>query len=176
VRIDFGAEIAFLERRELITHRLHPGLLVPNEIQSDSPSKLGLIGALADLRPQGSPEAGDLRQVRANAALARVTYADPTETTWLLVIKPGLTRATPVDLQQYQKENPTFPQQTTLDQFFDEAQWESYRKLGELIASSLFRSDMELDQDSPEQQPSPPVTQGKQWLPRHGVAGECPHL
>jgi hypothetical protein len=32
----------------------------------------------------------------------------------------------------------TFPQETTLDQFFDEAQWESYRKLGSHIGDKLF--------------------------------------
>lgn len=175
VRIDFGAEIAFLNRRELIAQALHPALLVPNEAQHESPGKPGLIGDLADLRPQGSPEAGDLRQVRANAALARVTYADSNEISWLLVIKPGLTQATPVDLQQYQKENPTFPQQTTLDQFFDEAQWESYRKLGELVASNLFQSASELDQEWRQQHPSAPASLVEPWLPRHGVvAGEGP--
>ena len=34
--------------------------------------------------------------------------------------------------------NPTFPQQSTADQFFDEAQWESYRRLGEYVAQRLF--------------------------------------
>jgi hypothetical protein len=36
----------------------------------------------------------------------------------------------PEDVVGYAKGHPDFPQQTTGDQFFDEAQWESYRMLG----------------------------------------------
>ncbi|MBX3684442.1 MAG: hypothetical protein KF731_17610, partial [Thauera sp.] len=35
-----------------------------------------------------------------------------------------------VDLINFAASNPAFPQQTTADQFFDEAQWESYYQLG----------------------------------------------
>ena len=31
-----------------------------------------------------------------------------------------------------------FPQQPTADQFFDEAQWESYRKLGRTVTQRVF--------------------------------------
>ena len=34
--------------------------------------------------------------------------------------------------------HPDFPQQPTADQFYDEAQWESYRKLGLEIATHVF--------------------------------------
>jgi hypothetical protein len=43
-------------------------------------------------------------------------------------------------LFEYKTRNQSFPQQSTFDQFFDEAQWESYRKLGVLIASKIFPS------------------------------------
>ena len=36
------------------------------------------------------------------------------------------------------KANPAFPQEPTSDQFFDEAQWESYRSLGEYIAGRVL--------------------------------------
>jgi hypothetical protein len=42
------------------------------------------------------------------------------------------------DVLGYHKEHPDFPQQTTADQFFDEAQWESYRRLGDQMATSVF--------------------------------------
>ena len=48
----------------------------------------------------------------------------------ILWIKPVVVRANAVDVRQYDLQNPAFPQQTTLDQWFDEAQFESYRKLG----------------------------------------------
>jgi hypothetical protein len=36
---------------------------------------------------------------------------------------------------QYAKLHPTFPHQTTADQWFDELQFESYRALGEYIGA-----------------------------------------
>ena len=39
---------------------------------------------------------------------------------------------------EYRARHPDFPHETTLDQFFDEAQFEAYRALGYHIASKLF--------------------------------------
>jgi hypothetical protein len=57
-----------------------------------------------------------------------------------MLIKPTLTGDEPTDVLRYHGTNPSFPHQSTAEQFFDEAQWESYRKLGEHIAEQLFRS------------------------------------
>nr|MBA3731870.1 hypothetical protein [Gammaproteobacteria bacterium] len=59
----------------------------------------------------------------------------------LLYLKPTLTWDEPADLVEYHLKHPDFPQEPTADQFFDEAQWESYRKLGEHIALKIFGSD-----------------------------------
>jgi len=56
----------------------------------------------------------------------------------LLLIKPALHGDEPTDVLQYAHRSAEFPQQTTLDQFYDEAQWEAYRRLGEHITSGLF--------------------------------------
>jgi hypothetical protein len=45
----------------------------------------------------------------------------------------------PADVLHYLLAHPDFPQEPTSDQYFDEAQWESYRRLGEHIASRLFQ-------------------------------------
>jgi hypothetical protein len=74
---------------------------------------------------------------RAHAALAKVTYSDDTES-WLLYVKPSLIGSEPQDVQHYHSLHPDFPHETTTDQSFDEAQWESYRKLGELIGERLL--------------------------------------
>ncbi len=75
-----------------------------------------------------------------HAALARITYLDdPTTISHLLLVKPTPIGEEPQDLLNYHSANPAFPQQTTADQFFDEAQWESYRRLGQHIAEKLFR-------------------------------------
>jgi hypothetical protein len=49
----------------------------------------------------------------------------------LLWIKPRMLPGMPADVVGYAATMPPFPQQPTGDQFFDEAQWESYRRLGE---------------------------------------------
>ena len=49
----------------------------------------------------------------------------------IVYFKPTLTGDEPVDVLQYRQRKPIFPHESTGDQFFDEAQWESYRRLGE---------------------------------------------
>jgi hypothetical protein len=49
----------------------------------------------------------------------------------LIVVKPNLAGGEPVDVQQYGFLNRDFPQQGTFDLWYDEAQFESYRRLGE---------------------------------------------
>jgi hypothetical protein len=48
----------------------------------------------------------------------------------LAYVKTSLTGNEAVDVREYFMDNPAFPQQSTDDQFFDESQFESYRKLG----------------------------------------------
>ncbi|NCD71724.1 hypothetical protein GSY63_20325 [Mucilaginibacter sp. R11] len=55
----------------------------------------------------------------------------------LIYIKTSINGQETVDVRQYSKVNKTFPQQSTGDQFFDEAQFESYRKLGYLSISDI---------------------------------------
>jgi hypothetical protein len=40
------------------------------------------------------------------------------------------------------RTHPTFPHQTTGNQFFDEAQIEAYRMLGECAVENLFRDEL----------------------------------
>jgi uncharacterized short protein YbdD (DUF466 family) len=44
-------------------------------------------------------------------------------------------------IRAYRRKNPTFPYQTTADQFFDETQFECYRALGEHIASEALDNE-----------------------------------
>ena len=56
----------------------------------------------------------------------------------IIVLKPRLISGAAVDLLQYHSTRPAFPQEPTADQFYDEAQWESYRRLGLEIATRVF--------------------------------------
>jgi len=73
------------------------------------------------------------------AMVLRVTFPDE-DKLHLIWIKPRVLPQMPADLIGYAASNPLFPQQPTSDQFFDEEQWESYRKLGELCMHRLLES------------------------------------
>jgi hypothetical protein len=53
-------------------------------------------------------------------------------------LKPSILATDPAEVRQYSLENADFPQQTTADQWFDEAQFESYRRLGMECAKSAL--------------------------------------
>ncbi|MFI5179787.1 MAG: patatin-like phospholipase family protein [Thermoanaerobaculia bacterium] len=113
-RIDFRTEITFLTDADL----------------ADEPAGR-FFGAMDALTKDS--ETGFARR---HAALARIRYPDGTDGL-LVVLKPTLTGDEPLDLLDYRALHPAFPQEPTSDQFFDEAQWESYRKLGERIGEGF---------------------------------------
>ncbi|MBS0169183.1 MAG: patatin-like phospholipase family protein [Nitrospira sp.] len=61
----------------------------------------------------------------------------------LVYLKPSLTGSEPTDVLDYAARHPGFPHEPTSDQFFDEAQFESYRRLGEHIAQLVLRPALE---------------------------------
>jgi hypothetical protein len=140
VRIDFNAEIRLLEASELddlLSRELREVIGTPAELQRrvyDVPPRRDDAGL------QGNAYS------RCHALLARVYYDGATNPgSVLLMVKPSLAGDEPVDLLQYHASHPTFPQESTMDQFFDEAQWESYRKLGSHIGDKLLDAIGPLD-------------------------------
>jgi hypothetical protein len=116
-RIDFQAEVTFADEDTIKKLGLTPG--------QDSPA---VIGTLEQLKAS-----------KAHATLAFVRYdGGEKDETCILFIKPTVTGDEPLDIQHYNTTHKDFPQETTLDQFFDEAQWESYRKLGEHIGEKVM--------------------------------------
>lgn len=55
----------------------------------------------------------------------------------IIYIKPAFYGDEPRDIYRYAMTHETFPQQSTGDQWFDESQFESYRKLGSHIVDSI---------------------------------------
>lgn len=91
---------------------------------------------VSSLRPS---EAGGRQQ--AYAAVGNIHYEriDANLRPGILVyIRPGLTGSEPADVLSYAHSNPSFPFQSTTDQFFAESQFESYRQLGLHIAKKVF--------------------------------------
>jgi len=88
---------------------------------------------LAPLRP------GPDGVSRQGVAVGEIRYG-PHDVGILVLIKPAITGAEPNDVLQYRTRNPAFPHESTGDQFYDDAQWESYRRLGEHTAATALRS------------------------------------
>lgn len=74
---------------------------------------------------------------RQHVAVGRIHYT-PTDIGILLYVKPTLTGDELADVLQYKTRNGAFPHEGTGDQFYDEAQWESYRRLGRHVADTVF--------------------------------------
>lgn len=128
-RIDLQAEVLFLRPRTPL-----PAPPPPDRWQP----RLQAFGSLADLGSSGSS---------ACLALARIVYRGrdgaPDAHGLLVIVKPNMSAGLPVDLVNFHREHPEFPQQPTADQFFDEAQWESYFQLGSYLGGQLDRELIE---------------------------------
>lgn len=89
---------------------------------------------------------------RSHYHMCRIEYppkpgAMTAETGLLLYVKLSLTGNESELIQRYRGNNPTFPHQTTLDQFFDEEQFEAYRQLGVHVADGLFGKALMQDRE-----------------------------
>jgi predicted acylesterase/phospholipase RssA len=62
----------------------------------------------------------------------------------LLYIKPAIVGTENADVLNYRKAHPDYPHQSTADQWFDEAQFESYRALGYHIAKDALARTAEV--------------------------------
>ena len=128
-RIDLGAEIEFMEETELAAFI--------SKLKEDGTDVGPYFGTFEQFRDPTT------RADRC-ALVARVCYAADAEASGLareallILIKPAVTTFAPLDVKLYARAQPAFPQQPTGDQFFDEGQWESYRKLGQEIGLRLF--------------------------------------
>ncbi|MEO7940646.1 MAG: hypothetical protein ABIR55_18640 [Burkholderiaceae bacterium] len=122
-RIDFGAEIEFYTREEALNLFGQPTdeitVLSPEDMGNVHSSR-GVLLARIRYRERPGPELPD----GTAGPLVR-----PEGT--LLVVKPNLHDALDLDLLAYAHNHPAFPHDATGDQSFDEAQWESYHRLGE---------------------------------------------
>lgn len=63
----------------------------------------------------------------------------------LIVLKASVHKDDHETVLKYHQTHPVFPQETTVDQFLSEEQFEAYRKLGENIATQLLQDHPELE-------------------------------
>jgi hypothetical protein len=86
---------------------------------------------VSPLRPSGQ---GNRSQQHAVVGTIHYDGLAGSDKGTILYFKPTLTGDESPDVLQYQARNQAFPHESTGDQFYDEAQWESYRRLGEHAA------------------------------------------
>jgi hypothetical protein len=98
------------------------------------------LGVDIDMDLSGLRQNPQSKNTPQHYAVGKIHYPDD-KVGVLLYIKSSLTGREPEDLLAYRRQNPDFPHQTTADQFFDEAQFESYRKLGDLIGRQVFSQE-----------------------------------
>ncbi|GGF04827.1 patatin-like phospholipase family protein [Hymenobacter cavernae] len=80
------------------------------------------------------------RLSRSHYAVGTLNYPEdpPNQPSgFLLYLKTSLTGEEPTDVREYAEKNLAFPHQSTADQFFNESQFESYRRLGLHVIDEL---------------------------------------
>lgn len=76
----------------------------------------------------------------AHCVVGTVTYPEaPTDPGVVVYIKASLTGDEPADVLNYKKEDGAFPHDSTVNQWFSESQFESYRRLGHHVAYSVLK-------------------------------------
>jgi patatin-like phospholipase len=112
-----------------------------------------------------------------NCAIGYIRYSAVDETKVeddgvLIYIKPACYGHEPRDIYEYFKRSPLFPHESTVDQFFTESQFESYRMLGVYTMQNLcmkpvkdfpdfigeVRKHLAIETQSPVSNPLPPRT------------------
>ena len=79
---------------------------------------------------------------RSPLAKSRMRRARTTQAGSSTLSRPTTTRLHRFDVRSYGAANPAFPHETTLDQWFGEAQFESYRRLGEYLMCKLYEEQL----------------------------------
>jgi len=138
----FG-DLANLIRLARIDHGLE--IVVDTEAATTHPVLSRVFGVPDDFPPgvAGSGPAADKCAVLLNVYRTDPACAAPrARVCRIVLLKPRLVSWAPADVRHYGATHPAFPQEGTGDQFFDEAQWESYRALGHAIGQRVLGGEV----------------------------------
>jgi hypothetical protein len=92
---------------------------------------------------------------------ATIDYGNE-ETGYLIYIKTTLIEELPEDIYSYQRSHDDFPDQSTMDQFYDEPQFEAYRELGFQLGRKLsYHLDEKLKLDEKNDKKIKPINYEK---------------
>lgn len=109
---------------------------------------------IGPLLPVNDCQYGRFKCGSSHFAIGSIDYqgdGDPAHMGYLIYLKSSLTGDEPSDLINFKLEEPSFPHHSTVDQFFSESQFESYRRLGEHMVQQLKYPKTAQDQAMREQ-------------------------
>jgi hypothetical protein len=97
------------------------------------------VGGGGEAAAAGGAQGAGGGEAAAAGGAREAGAADPADQVdgWLLYVKPALNGTEPADVFHYAKIHPDFPHESTGNQLYSEAQFESYRALGSWIVDSL---------------------------------------
>ena len=126
VRLDFNAVITPFSAEEIAAHT--------------NDTLVKYIGTDAEVRPPRNEDGAPIGLSPKHASLYWVDYeTGSARRSVILYLKASMTGDEEGDVRAYHSSHPEFPHEATGDQIFNEPQWESYRKLGEHIATPLLQ-------------------------------------
>ncbi|MDE3195093.1 MAG: patatin-like phospholipase family protein [Acidobacteriota bacterium] len=96
------------------------------------------FGAEIDIDVSSIRKQKDTEKSLAHCAVGRITYSNGMRG-YLIYIKSSITGDEDVGVEQYRSGHPTFPHESTGNQFYREDQFEAYRRLGHHITERTFR-------------------------------------
>jgi hypothetical protein len=151
LNISDGGHFENLGVYELIRRRCR--LIIVSDAGADPKFEFEDLGALVrkcrtdfgidiEIDPRQLRPAATSKHGSSHCAIGTIRYdqIEPTAPVGTLVyLKPSLSGNEPSDVQVYGKHHADFPHETTLDQFFSESQFESYRALGYHCATETFQ-------------------------------------
>lgn len=157
VNVSDGGHIENLGIYELLRRRCK--LIIASDAEADPKLTFGGLATLMryawiDLGIQIDLDLNEIRRredglSRRHCALGKIHYPKTgegqAETGYLLYLKSSIGGEEAETIREYRARNADFPHETTADQFFDEAQFEAYRSLGQHVAHTLFRRKEDYD-------------------------------
>jgi hypothetical protein len=99
-----------------------------------------------DIDPSRIARDNESSRSRTHCVVGTIRYPDGHQGK-LVYLKASLTGAEPADVLEYASSHSTFPHESTSDQWFDESQFECYRKLGYHVATTTFEPAQRLERN-----------------------------
>jgi hypothetical protein len=147
INISDGGHFENLGVYELIRRRVR--VIVAADAEGDEDLTFGSLGKLiriceTDFGAKIDLDVSSIRKQppdnisRAHCAVGRITYSNGTRG-YLIYIKSSITGDEDIGVAQYRSGHPSFPHESTGNQFYSEDQFEAYRRLGYHITERTFR-------------------------------------